>query len=98
MSSISKYECQKIAWRVKALCDGCPEFLTYYDIKDSLLSKSSRLNIYFSNKTTINGSYSQFAYDVEGATLNGVVYPSIDPMVFEVKYPSSDIKGKIVNL
>lgn len=54
MSSISKYECQKIAWRVKALCDGCPEFLTYYDIKDSLLSKSSRLNIYFSNKTNFD--------------------------------------------
>jgi hypothetical protein len=42
--------------------------------------------------------YSEYAYDVAGATLNGVVYPSIDPMVFEVKYPKSDIKGRVVPL
>ena len=69
-----------------------------YAVLDQIDGVQTVKNIYFSNKTTINGSYSQFAYDVEGATLNGVVYPSIDPMVFEVKYPSSDIKGKIVNL
>ena len=33
----------------------------------------------------ING-YSEYAYDVTGATLNGVIYPSIDPMVFELKF------------
>jgi len=69
-----------------------------YAVLDQIDGVQTVKNIYFSNKTTINGSYSQFAYDVEGATLNGVVYPSIDPMIFEVKYPSSDIKGKIVNL
>jgi hypothetical protein len=53
-------------------------------------------NIYFSNKS--EGDYSQYSYDVEGATINQVIYPSIDPMVFEVKFPNSDIKGKIVNL
>ena len=42
--------------------------------------------------------YSQFAYDIEGATINDVVYPSIDPMVFEVKYPQQDIKGRVVPL
>ena len=42
--------------------------------------------------------YSEYAYDVIGATINGVVYPSIDPMVFEVKYPNSDIKGRVVPL
>jgi hypothetical protein len=30
--------------------------------------------------------------------INNVIYPSIDPMVFEVKYPNSDITGKVVNL
>jgi len=45
-----------------------------------------------------DGSYSQYSYDVEGATINGVLYPSIDPMIFEVRFPNSDIKGKIVNL
>lgn len=42
--------------------------------------------------------YSKYAYDVVGATVNGVVYPSIDPMVFEVKFPSNDIKGRVVPL
>lgn len=42
--------------------------------------------------------YSEYAYDVIGATINNVVYPSIDPMVFEVKYPNTDIKGRVVPL
>ncbi len=50
------------------------------------------------NKVGASLGYSQYAYDISGATLNNVVYPSIDPMIFEVKYPTSDIKGKIVNL
>ena len=45
----------------------------------------------------ING-YSEYAYDVVGATLNGVIYPSIDPMVFELKFPNTDIKGRVVPL
>ena len=53
-------------------------------------------NIEFTNKT--GGSYSNYKYDVAGAMINNVIYPSIDPMVFEVKYPNSDITGKVVNL
>ena len=53
-----------------------------------------------SNKNINNSgaSYSQYAYDTQGATINGVLYPSRDPMIFEVKYPNSDITGRIVNL
>ena len=40
--------------------------------------------------------YSNFAYDIPGATIDGVVYPSIDPMIFEVKEPETDIKGRVV--
>jgi hypothetical protein len=50
------------------------------------------------NKTGVNLGYSQWAYDVEGATRNNVVYPSIDPMIFEVKYPATDIQGRVVSL
>jgi len=53
-------------------------------------------NIEFTNKT--GGSYSNYKYDVVGAMINNVIYPSIDPMIFEVKYPNSDITGKVVNL
>jgi len=40
--------------------------------------------------------YSQYKYDFETATKNGVIYPSLDPAVFEIKHPNSDIKGKVV--
>lgn len=44
------------------------------------------------------GNYSKYAYDVKGATKKNVVYPSYDPMIFEVKFPNSDIKGRITTL
>jgi len=40
--------------------------------------------------------YSGNLYDIDGATKNGIIYPSLDPSIFEVKYPNSDIKGRIV--
>ena len=39
--------------------------------------------------------YSQYKYDIEGATRSGVIYPSLDPSIFEVKYPDLDIKGRV---
>ena len=42
--------------------------------------------------------YSEYGYDVAGATINDVVYPSIDPMIFEVKFPNEDLKGRVVPL
>jgi hypothetical protein len=44
------------------------------------------------------GQYSQFAYDIKGATRNNVVYPSFDPSIFEVKFPDQDIKGRVTIL
>jgi hypothetical protein len=55
-------------------------------------------NINISNKVGTSLGYSQYAYDILGATIGSVIYPSIDPMIFEVKYPTSDIKGKVVNM
>ena len=50
----------------------------------------------FENK--VGGNYSQYEYDLNGATLDDVIYPSIDPMIFEVKFPNNDIKGRVVPL
>lgn len=69
-----------------------------FNLLDKIEGVQTVKNVFFTNKTTTDGDYSQYAYDVEGATINQVLYPSIDPMVFEVKFPNSDIKGKIVNL
>ena len=40
------------------------------------------------------GNYSSNSYNIDAATKSKVVYPSLDPSVFEVKYPDSDIKGR----
>lgn len=40
------------------------------------------------------GIYSVNSYNIEAATKNKIVYPSLDPSVFEVKYPDTDIKGR----
>jgi hypothetical protein len=50
------------------------------------------------NKAGTTLGYSQYAYDIDGATQNQTIYPSLDPSVFEVRYPNKDIKGKVVPL
>lgn len=55
-------------------------------------------NLTFTNLTGQSLGYSNFSYDVQGATVDNVIYPSLDPMIFEVKYPSVDIKGRVVSL
>jgi hypothetical protein len=65
---------------------------------DNTIGVQTIKNIKISNKVGENEGYSQYAYDIDGATQNRVIYPSIDPMVFEVKFPNQDIKGRVVNL
>ena len=49
------------------------------------------------NKQDITGdTYSTLGYDVAGATRNGNIYPSADPSIFEVRYPDTDIQGRVV--
>jgi hypothetical protein len=56
----------------------------------------SVVNVVVSNKTKLDGDYSPVEYDIESAIKNGVIYPSVDPSIFEVKYPDSDIKGTVL--
>jgi hypothetical protein len=42
------------------------------------------------------GDYSQYGYDIAGATKNGNIYPSLDPAIFEVRFPNTDIQGRVV--
>jgi len=55
-------------------------------------------NIYLENKAGTLSGYSAYSYDIQGATSNQIIYPSLDPSVFEVRYPDLDIKGKVVPL
>lgn len=42
------------------------------------------------------GSYSQWGYDIKSATKNGIIYPSLDYSIFEIKFPSQDIMGRVI--
>tara|TARA_R110001599_G_scaffold59438_4_gene165113 strand:+ start:433 stop:2331 length:1899 start_codon:yes stop_codon:yes gene_type:complete len=72
-----------------------------------LLSKVSGVqivkNIVINNLTGESLGYSNFSYGITsnaggicGPTNDEVIYPSIDPMIFEVKYPRQDIIGRVV--
>jgi hypothetical protein len=42
------------------------------------------------------GIYARNSYDIKAATKNKIIYPSLDPSVFEVKFLDKDIKGKAI--
>ena len=48
------------------------------------------------NKATTSEGYSGNVYDIAQSTKNGIVYPSKDPSIFELKYPDTDIIGKVL--
>jgi hypothetical protein len=72
------------------------------DLSSKLLSNvkglKSLVKIEIINKYDDNGIiYSKFGYDIPGATKNGNIYPSLDPSIFELRYPNTDIQGRVVN-
>lgn len=54
----------------------------------------AELNIH--NLSASDGDYSPHKYDIKAATKNKIIYPSLDPCIFEVKYPETDIKGNVM--
>ena len=64
---------------------------------DAIEGVQTVASVVVNNKVGTALGYSQYAYDIEGATQNNTIYPSIDPMIFEVKYPNTDIVGRVVN-
>ena len=58
----------------------------------------SIVNIEIFNLQDTQSGYSGNIYDINQATRNQVIYPSLDPSIFEIKYPNSDIKGRVVSI
>ena len=69
-----------------------------YTTLDAIEGVQTVKKVIIGNKRGTTSGYSQYAYDIDGATQNGVIYPSLDPSIFEVKFPNQDIKGKVVTL
>jgi len=73
--------------------------IVYSDIINTLLTVKgiqTVVNIRVKNLNDELLGYSNIAYSIGEATRNGIVYPSLDPAMFEVKYPNNDIKGRVV--
>jgi hypothetical protein len=60
----------------------------------SVTGVQSVVKIEFVNKS--GGNYSPYSYDVQGAIRNNILYPSLDPSIFEIRFPDLDIQGRVV--
>ena len=69
-----------------------------YILLDQVAGVQTVKNIIINNKSGESLGYSRYSYDISIATQSSVIYPSLDPSIFEVKYPDNDIRGKVVPL
>ena len=72
-----------------------PDLFVLLDTLDGVQTVRS---VKIANIAGTSSNYSEWAYDMEGANQNGTIYPSLDPSIFELKFPDNDIKGRVVNL
>jgi hypothetical protein len=69
-----------------------------YSLLDTVEGVQTVKDIRIVNKSGIANGYSQYSYDISAGTLNGVIYPSLDPSIFEIKYLNQDIQGRVVTI
>lgn len=66
-----------------------------YTELDKVEGVQTVVNVKFKNLYDTSLGYSRHAYDLAQATKDGIIFPSLDPSVFEVKYPDNDIIGRV---
>jgi len=72
--------------------------IIYGDIYNILLSVTGVQTVTAVRIKNLNdelAGYSDVYYYIESSTKSGIIYPSLDPAIFEVKFPDNDIKGRI---
>ena len=69
-----------------------------YILLDAIEGVQTVKSVNITNLVGENLGYSPYAYDTNAATISNVVYPSLDPSIFEIKYPNTDIQGRVVSL
>ena len=57
---------------------------------------SNKNSILITNKYVEADGYSGNVFDIISATKDGIIYPSVDPSCFELKFPNVDIEGRVV--
>jgi len=69
-----------------------------YSTLDELDGVQTVSDVTVTNLYNSNAGYSGNIYDIKAATLNNIIYPSLDPCIFEIRYPNADLRGRIVGL
>jgi hypothetical protein len=59
-------------------------------------NNSKNLPIVIENKYQLAQGYSGNFFDIDSSLRGGILYPALDPSIFEVKFPNTDIKGKVL--
>ena len=52
--------------------------------------------IVIENKYKIQDGYSGNFYDINSGLIENILYPALDPSIFEIKFPNSDIQGRVL--
>tara|TARA_B110000858_G_scaffold187835_1_gene232614 strand:+ start:420 stop:2297 length:1878 start_codon:yes stop_codon:yes gene_type:complete len=66
------------------------------NVLDTVEGVQTIKNLTITNKSGSSSGYSEYAYDINGAIIDNVLYPSLDPSIFEVRFPDIDIQGRVV--
>jgi hypothetical protein len=69
-----------------------------YTLLDQVAGVQTVQKVVINNIAGTSSGYSQYSYDISAASLNGTIYPSLDPSIFEVRYPDIDIQGRVVTM
>lgn len=65
-----------------------------YTELDKIDGVQTVVNIKINNLHDESLGYSKYVYDIDSAIKDGILFPSLDPSMFEIKYPDNDIIGK----
>jgi hypothetical protein len=74
--------------------EGITDYLTLFGMKLYTLSWDEELLQYTEGDTGTGSGYG-YIYDFEEALSNGIVRPSVDPAVFELKNPKKNVVGVV---
>lgn len=66
-----------------------------YNLLDRIEGVQTVVNVEFINLHDTSAGYSGNIYNIQYAEKNGLIYPSMDPSIFEIRYPNRDIRGRI---
>ena len=67
-----------------------------YSELDNVDGVQSVVKVLITNLYDSDLGYSGNIYNISGATKNGIIYPSLDPSIFEIKFPNQDIFGRVI--